>query len=295
MFSCSKESEKEYVENAIDIMEKNSIRKDSIDWEVFRTNAIGQIKDQKGLSEMHHIISSAVYELGDNHSFLLTKEMEAKLFNEKNPLPFVESRLIDEKIGYLKIPSFIGNDRRAEELATIIQNEIRDLDKNETDLWMIDLRGNSGGNMFPMYLGLAPILKEGISGYFSMADKSLKAWSYKDNAVFVESDKKLEIKNSYTLKNANPKIAVLIDGDTGSSGEAIAIAFKGFSKTKFFGFRTYGVSTGNDIFELSDGAKLVLTTSVFVDRNKKIYGKQVEPDIYSYQPKKDAVEWLLNK
>ncbi len=55
--------------------------------------------------------------------------------------------------------------------ASLLQREIKELDQNEIDNWIIDLRGNTGGNMYPMYLGLSPILGEGIGGYFQKATK----------------------------------------------------------------------------------------------------------------------------
>jgi carboxyl-terminal processing protease len=41
-----------------------------------------------------------------------------------------------------------------------------------------------------------------------------------------------------------PPVAVLVDRDTGSSGEGIAIDFRGRPETRFFGELTYGAATG---------------------------------------------------
>ncbi|TVZ56893.1 peptidase S41-like protein [Lutibacter sp. Hel_I_33_5] len=292
LVSCNKN--KKYVEEAIEIIENNSIRKDSINWNSFKSNLLEEIKKEDDLTELHALISKALYGLGDNHSFLLTKDVQAKIFNDRNPIPRVYSDTISDKIGYIKIPQFLGNDRQVNQFANDIQDEIKWLDSYDLNNYIIDLRGNTGGNMFPMYLGLAPILGTDVSGFFKMTNDKLLPWSYKSNSVFVGDEKMLEIEDSYSLKSDIHKIAVLIDGETGSSGEAIAIAFKGMKNTKFFGQSTYGISTGNDVFVLSDGTKMVLTTSIFVDRNKKIYGGKVEPDAITYQPKKEAIEWLLN-
>ena len=81
------------------------------------------------------------------------------------------------------------------------------------------------------------------------------------------------------LSIADAKVAVLIDSLTASSGEAVAVSFKGRGNTKFFGKPSCGKSTGNQSFVLSNDAMLVLTTSVFADRNKNKYGGKIQPDV----------------
>jgi carboxyl-terminal processing protease len=76
-----------------------------------------------------------------------------------------------------------------------------------------------------------------------------------------------------------PEVAVLIDHSTGSSGEAIAIAFRGRPRTRFFGEHTEGASTVNETFELSDGASLWLTIGVQADRTGRQYTSGLAPDV----------------
>ena len=65
---------------------------------------------------------------------------------------------------------------------------------------------------------------------------------------------------------------------TASSGEAVAIAFRGRPLTRSFGLPTAGLSTANAGFGMSDGGVIVLTVATDVDRNGTIYGAAVEPD-----------------
>lgn len=78
--------------------------------------------------------------------------------------------------------------------------------------------------------------------------------------------------------SGHPPVAVLIDGGTGSSGEAVAIAFKGRAGTRFFGVPTAGVSTSNNGFRLPDQANLVITVGMDVDRTGERYALDVDPD-----------------
>ncbi|HEY0796465.1 MAG TPA: S41 family peptidase, partial [Acidisarcina sp.] len=82
------------------------------------------------------------------------------------------------------------------------------------------------------------------------------------------------------------KIAVLIDNWTGSSGEALAIAFRGRPQTRFFGEHTQGASTANEVFNLPDGAAMWLTIGVDADRTGKQYMNGIDPDEVIKQPER---------
>jgi hypothetical protein len=73
-------------------------------------------------------------------------------------------------------------------------------------------------------------------------------------------------------------VAVLVDGSTASSAEAITIAFHGRPSTRFFGTRTAGKSTAVQPFKLDDGAELYLTTAIDADRTGKQYPDGFTPD-----------------
>ena len=48
--------------------------------------------------------------------------------------------------------------------------------------------------------------------------------------------------------------------------------------TRSFGLPTNGLSTANETFPLPDGAMILLTTAIEVDRTGKRYGDKVDPD-----------------
>lgn len=292
---CSEPTPKEYLNASMEIMQNNSIHKDSIDWKELRNDSFKQLKSKKTLREVYPIIEQALEKLGTHHSFFMSPEKLAVLYDEKKILPDIESKRISSETAYIKIPGFLGDESLTKKFALKIQSTIRYLDGPNVNNWIIDLTSNWGGNMWPMYLGLAPILKEGVSGYFVSPENKFLEWNFSNNTVYEGDEKMLEISKSYFLSNPNPMIAVLISRNTASSGEAIAIMFKDFPNTKLMGEFSYGVSTGNTIYDLSDGARLILTTSIFADREKKKYGSQIIPDIFSQNPVEQAVEWLNKK
>ena len=82
----------------------------------------------------------------------------------------------------------------------------------------------------------------------------------------------------YVLMTRAPRVAVLTDALVASSGEAVAVSFRGRPNTRSFGGATCGLSTANSGFRLSDGATLQLTTALMADRNRAAYGVPIVPD-----------------
>jgi carboxyl-terminal processing protease len=286
-----------YLNKAVDIIQTNSINKHSIDWVRFRKDVLEKAKDAKNIKETYPAIRFALSQLSDNHSHFLTPEQVKNRTDQNKPLPNVPVELINNRIAYIKIPSFNGNHKLADSFAQLIQDKIEELDKNKIDSWVIDLSENTGGNMWPMLLGLGPILGDGVLGYFVSSENKYTEWNYFKGSVFIGKDKIMKLNKPYKLRNHIKKLAVIISHKTASSGEAIAVAFIGAKDVKFFGESTYGVSTGNAGHKLSDGAMIILTECKFADRNKKIYGVPITPDIadFDWTTKKTAVEWMNNK
>jgi carboxyl-terminal processing protease len=292
-FRCT--SPQTYLNKAVDIIETNSINKNSIDWVQFRKDVLEKGEDAKSIKETYPAIQFALKQLGDRHSHLMTPE-KIKINNDPNiPLPKIASELINDTIGYIKVPGFEGAcNERADKFAQQIQDKIRELDKNNIQYWIVDLGDDTGGNMWPMMLGLGPILGDGILGYFVSADKVYLKWGYSNGSTFLGTNQMMKTNNPYRLRNNIKKLAVLISGRTASSGEAIAISFIGAKNSCFIGEPTFGVSTCFKSFELSDGAIILLVANKFADRNKKIYGVSINPDIadFIWTAKKTAIEWI---
>jgi len=224
----------------MDIMEENSIKTESIDWENLRNTANKKLKGKRTAEEVYPIIESTLKELGDNHSFFLPKQTDSIRAESEGTMPQIEAKIFNKQIAYLKIPAFNNGGNLANKFASKIQSKIRAMDKPEIKGWIVDLSENYGGNMWPMYLGLAPLIGEGISGYFFDWEQNSAEWSFKNNAVYNKEVNKLEIENSYVLNKTPTKIAILTGQMTASSGEAIVIAFNGLSSTKSFGEKTLG-------------------------------------------------------
>lgn len=183
-------------------------------------------------------------------------------------------------VGYINIESFSAtSNEESQKYANSIQETIAKYDNKDLKGWIIDLRNNRGGNMWPMISGVGPLLTGYTHGYFVNADKIVSAWGYNNGSANYNNKPLVSVEKPYTLKSLDSPIAVLSSNRVASSGEALMISFKKQSNVRFFGSNSCGASTSNQTFKLSNGDYLVLTTSIMLDRDKAPYGKQVSVDV----------------
>ena len=176
-----------------------------------------------------------------------------------------------------------------------IQDTIAAGDRDGPIGWIVDLRSNGGGNMWPMIAGLGPILGEGLLGYFIGPTGTETRWEYHGGVSSAGGIPISTVSPAYTLRRSAPRVAVLSDNGIASSGEATLIAFRLRPNTRSFGQATCGLSTANATYPLSDGGSLTLTTAVMADRAKNRFGDSIAPDEVIADPAQAiqrAIAWL---
>jgi C-terminal processing protease CtpA/Prc len=189
----------------------------------------------------------------------------------ENPRPLV--RVQTSGVGYISVPAYSGVDKAAAEAyARTVYDSLNAAVANGAGScrWIVDLRTNGGGNMWPMLGGLRPFLGEVGLGSFVSPTSTKPLWHARDQ-VDVRPPASLA-----ALESAN--VAVLTGPKTASSGEAVAISFIGRPRTRSFGLPTAGLSTSNTDMKLPDGALILLTVAVETDRTGKRYGQEISPD-----------------
>ncbi len=284
----------EVLQQMLEIGQEHSINKYLIDWDVVEMEAMSILNSDGFDAAVYYFLG----ELGDNHSFFETTS-GVRIFNSEVQC---EGELITVNynapdIAYIRVGGFSGSNAEGNAFARAIQDEIIEKDTSTLIGWIVDLRGNTGGNMYPMISGLGPILGEGVLGYFLDADEKTTAWGYANGGTYYGNSNAplYAIDDPYELAVPNPKVAVLTDGRTASSGEAVAISFRERPNTRSFGRASCGLSTGNRGFQLYTGEHLVLTSSIMQDREGVTYGGQVVPD-ETIELNSDvlprAIEWL---
>jgi len=301
-FSCKNQpansqhqkSEK-YIEEVVLLLKTNSVNKNKIDWDVFKNEVLQFAQGSQSVEDTYPAIYFAIKKLGDNHSYFAPAVKTEDPDNEK-PLPVLTDETVPEGIGYIRFPFCIGNEEQTQQYISSITNKLAEQNTKNRKGWIVDLRNNFGGNMWPMLAAAGPFLSNGVQGYFITPDNKTTRWEYKDGKALSDTIMLAQNHHVISLHIKNPKIAVLIDNKTASSGEAMAVVFKGLPNVRFFGEKTYGVSTGCDSFTLSDGSRINLATSVFADRNKNKYGESIAPDLAcsSEAALYNAIKWIEN-
>jgi carboxyl-terminal processing protease len=273
---------------AIDLVKTHALRMNRIDWATFEPELRAETAQIRDSRDAYPAIRHMLKSLGDRHSRLIPPA-PARQHEQQVPSEAVEVKSLPGGIGYIGMPGFGSADRRhgrafvrqaAERMASTSQDA--------ENGWVVDLRKDHGGNMFPMIAALSPMLGDDTLGYFERRDGKREPWRV---------DSKLKPNRDLDLRNA--RVAVLIGPGTASSGEATALSFRGRANTRFFGQPSAGVSTANRVFTLPDGSLLVLTTAMMLDRNGRGDGEQLMPDestpveTEGSDPAMDAaVEWL---
>ncbi|RZK36961.1 MAG: hypothetical protein EOO90_26355 [Pedobacter sp.] len=304
LLSSCKQNDEQFTRSLVKKFKENSIDRNKIDWSIFEEKVLDKLELGRD-----SVIVTALTLHGQPHSFYISgnKILKGKFKEQqrvdscKTEETILENPLTD--VGYLWLRGFSGNlhdEEKYRNSGSLYINEIVDdikrQDKANIKGWVIDLRSNTGGDMWPMLIALSPFLSDGELGYFK-SDFEEQKWSVKSNTVSADNRSQNErVYNgnlNYKIRNGKSKIAVLIGRKTASSGEAVTIALKTLKGVRFFGQRTYGFTTSNQSFLMGANESLVITTSVMTDNKRQVYPNGIAPDevICNDQPLK---KWFAN-
>lgn len=286
----------QHLTQIVDIMQANSLHRLTIDWTKFRDSVFRTSKNSETIPDTYLAIFVALQLLGDGHSQY--RPVSGAVIMAPTRSCFVSGGTrpaLPANIGYVRVGSTSSAGTAASEFATRVQDSIRVYDRADLIGWLVDLRSNGGGNMWPMIAGLGPILGDGVLGYFVHPTGARETWRYENGFARLNDVPIVAAVQPYRLLKENPRVAVLVDNAVASSGEATYIAFRGRANTRSFGVATCGASTANLGFQLGNGATLLVTTSLMADRNMVNYGGQVTPDYVgtsNADVEANAIAWL---
>ncbi|MFD2513966.1 S41 family peptidase [Pontibacter locisalis] len=291
-----KDSVRFYLDTVLTVMSQQSLYKHKVDWQKLRHDLHQQTASAKSVQELKPAFTSIFTTLNDQHSAIYYKKMQVSILDPMALLPQDEqskqltervmkgefklrSEVLEGKYGYILIPQMNMPQDKIQAYAEKVRQKLCELNPGTLDGWIIDLRVNTGGNMYPMATGIGPLVGEGIVGGAVDADKKQTATWRIINTNFAYDDwKPTDLPKDCDVKK-NVKVAVLIGPHTASSGETMAVMFKGRPNTRFFGQPSMGLTTSNAWLQLTDDFVLNVSTSYFADRNKKAYTGKVNPDV----------------
>lgn len=261
----------EVLDAAIARVKAEALRADRVDWKAAEPELRRMVAGAHVSADAYPAIRLLLSRLGDHHSMVLSPTEESTYKESAATNAPADLRVLSGGVGYIGIPRYAGSDETAaRSYSQRVHEGFAAARKAAACGWVVDLRANEGGNMWPMLSGLKPLLGEGVVGYFVDRDGQRIPWTAGAGGILKPPPALHDLKFAW--------VAVLTGPSTASAGEFVVIAFRGRPNTRSFGRPTFGVSTGNQPSALPDGGRLYLTTALGMDRTGKAYGSRIEPD-----------------
>jgi len=240
--------------------------------------------------------------LGDGHSFYRPPRNAVPARPAANSAPQAPSPVLSqvqapqEGVPVVRINGWSGTQQEAMAATAALRSDLVIAVSEPSCGVILDFSGNTGGNMWPMLVGLSPLLSEGVLGYFRDARGTATTIEKKSGGIFVGgSGHALNSATAQLPKHTVPLIAVVVGPRSSSSGEIVPIMFHGQNNVRLFGQRTSGQSTANSTFLLPNGGAANITTAVTLDRNQRVFDARIEPEASTEQPVEDAARWILSQ
>jgi carboxyl-terminal processing protease len=293
-----------YLERALTLLRQKHINSAKADWPAIEKAARARIAGARTTAETWPAIVDALQALGEKHSFLLEPPREQSpaaaapqpAASAQDPSPTWQ--LLDGKFGVVRLPALntlVGDgETAARRYAQAVSSGLQKMDAAPLCGWVVDLRENGGGNMWPMLKGLDPLLGGSPFGHFVLPANATMPWVRAFGNIFPSRDAVEPTPPAFALAHADAPLAILVGPHTASSGEMTAIALIGRMGVRSFGAPTAGFTTANEVNRLSDGAILMITATTVRDRTGKDYAGPIAPDeeVALSEAETTATDWL---
>lgn len=308
------------LDSALNTAQRISLYRNTVNWDEVKEQAYWQASLAQNVLDLRPVFQYLLETLHDAHGrFILQNRPIAWYHGDPEPYqqhidpkvwaviqsgkyPF-QYAMLPGNTGYLRIPGIPMGDNA--QLAAPIQAAVCSLQTLGARQWIVDLRYNGGGNMFPMLGGLAGLFGDGdLGGSMEATDTRFSTWTIKNGDVYYNNLLQADVNNPCP-GDSLAKVAVLTSRYTVSSGEVLAVAFKGRPNTRFIGEHTAGFTTETNWVTLPGGVVMSLSVSYFVDRQGLVYKDFIPVDdevefTPDAAPEEDtgirrALEWLSSR
>ncbi len=184
------------------------------------------------------------------------KQMDITVIRDEIVEDTVNSRMLDDRIGYIQISGF--------EQVTPKQFEsaLEKLEKKGQRGLIIDLRDNGGGLLDSAVEMLDRMLPKGVVVYSKDKKGEKQEYMAEDDDSF---DKPL---------------VILVNEKSASASEVFCGAIQDEGKGKLLGTKTFGKGIVQGVFGLDDGSAIKMTIArYYTPKGRNIHGKGLKPDI----------------
>ncbi len=173
----------------------------------------------------------------------------------------VDSKMLDNNIGYVRITAFnTSDDKSSETTYTEFVSAVEELKSQGMQKMIIDLRDNPGG-VLDVVCDIADyLLPEGIITYTETKDG--KREEYRSDA-----------------SEYNIPMAVIINKNSASASEILTGALKDYDRAEIIGETSYGKGIVQSVYPFMDGSGMSMTIAKYYSPNGIcIHGVGIEPD-----------------
>ncbi|MEF9437633.1 MAG: S41 family peptidase [Candidatus Mariimomonas ferrooxydans] len=188
----------------------------------------------------------------------LKKPRDITIVRDIIKIKSVKSRVIEEKIGYVKLLQF------QEKTTKDFKKALGELAEQGINALILDLRNNPGGLL---------TVSIDVTSRFLSSDKLV---------VYIKgkSGEKIEY-NALDFKPVYEyPMIVLVNEGSASASEIVAGALQDWDKAVILGTKTFGKGSVQTVLPLSDGSGLRLTTArYYTPKGRSIQATGIEPDI----------------
>ena len=275
-----------YGKNALSTIDKNGIFAGNDEWKSTYNECLKMIENAKSYDDTYDAIRKALSVGGGKHSMLMTKSESQDTTESYDEV--LATATLDGDIAIIKLPDFLGTAEAGQKYAKVAEDFIHE-NRDKIKGVVLDLRGNTGGDMGPMATAVSSLLPDGELVYYHYRSYDVPV-TLKNGVV---SNAGTGGKSLYPDEKLNVPVAILTDDMTASSGEALTLCFRGLENTRTFGAPTAGYTSVNMLYNMYDGAQMYLTVAFDKARTGEIFKETpIEPDVATDSPLEAALEWL---
>jgi carboxyl-terminal processing protease len=206
-----------------------------------------------------------------------TGDYEVDITRERVTFPDVTSRMLPDNIGYIHLYEFPDPTTvlsGGKQLRDTITSLLSSFQQQGATGWVLDLRGDPGGEVTGVQVMAGIVLPPGI--IFSSVDRG---------------GNRSETRTIGTRVQQPPLLAVLVDKGSASGAELLAAAIQDYGIAPIVGTQTAGVANEAEVVGIGDRAGLSITiTQNYTPHGRPINGNGVTPDITAEQTPQDLAQ-----
>ncbi|MER1996698.1 MAG: S41 family peptidase [Arthrobacter sp.] len=279
-----------YVGEALDHIEELALFVPDLDWSGVRAETLDRTSGATTPEETHDALAEALERAGGRHSTLRGPVSAAGFSYIAAP----EAGIAAPGIAVVDVPGFRSpRPEHVEEYARRGNEQILAAAPDASCGWIVDLRKNYGGNMWPMLGALSPLLPDGEIMQFIDRDGRTEWAVLHPDGVYLDGEFRAP---AAAAKKTGKPVALLQSEVTSSSVEAVLLSFADKPGVRSFGAPTAGLATGNVVRTLTDGTGLRITSSYMATAlGQSAGGGPLQPDVRTEDPLAEATEWLRSQ